>query len=177
MAAVVNIIRVSDINLSTNQKFYEIFGCSFERKITKIYISFLMKCQDFERVNRRSKKIANLIQTDAFTDDDYSELLLPQPERPKLRNTDKSMYLCSRKKCPLCHKYYRRIVPHFKSQHKESEVFFSRISPKMVEYIKNGKRSFIQSSASSNHSLQTLCVFCEEEKNFPVHYWTDHVRR
>lgn len=68
------------------------------------------------------------------------------------------------------------MVPHFKSEHKGSEVYVSRISQKMVDSIKNDKRSFVKSSSSRSALLQTLCVFCEEDKNFPVHYWTDHIR-
>lgn len=153
-------------------------GGSVDRRITKISIYFLMQYLDYEEVDKRSKKFANLTDTDVDSDDDYSELLVPEPDRSKLRNTDKSLYFRSRKaeKCPLCHKHYHFMVSHFKSQHKKSEVFVSRISPKMVEYINNDKRSYVKSKTSRSRGLQTLCVFCEEEKNFPVHYWVDHQR-
>lgn len=92
---------------------------------------------------------------------------------PKLRNTDKSLYLRSEKakRCPLCHRYYKRhIVAHFKSYHKDSEVFPARISPPMAELVKNNQRSYIKDEnwKKSQLHLQTLCLFCEEEKNFSV---------
>lgn len=73
------------------------------------------------------------------------------------------------------------MVLHFKSDHKNSEVFVSRISQKMVDDIKNGKLSLKKDKRSynksrSNSTIQTVCVFCEQEKNFPINYWVDHIR-
>lgn len=73
------------------------------------------------------------------------------------------------------------MVSHFKTHHKNSEVFVSRISERMVDEIKNNKRSFVKCTKQWSHSqpdaaLHTKCIFCEEDKSFPVHYWTDHIR-
>lgn len=128
---------------------------------------------DFEEMNQPLNNFKN--QSD---DDDYDNDVDDNSQRSKLRNTDKSLYFRSEKakKCLLCNGYFRFMVAHIKSQHEKSEVFVSRISPKMVECIENDQRSYIKCERKNIRQLQTLCIFCEEEKNFPVHYWTDHIR-
>lgn len=125
-------------------------------------------------VTRRPKKRATLYGTD--TEDNYSESMMP----PRgLRNTDKSLYWISQKAqvCPLCRKRCKgRMVSHFSTDHKGSEVFVARISPKMVDLVNNGKRSFKTEKRYHNSTIHTMCVFCEDEKNFPPSYWVDHMR-
>lgn len=99
-----------------------------------------------------------------------------------MQNNDKSLYLCSEKAktCPLCKKRYSRImVPHFISQHPNDEVFVSRISPQMVDYIAPENvdhRTFIKFVKNHSVQLQTVCIFCETMKSFPADYWPDHYR-
>lgn len=102
-----------------------------------------------------------------------------------LRNTDKSLYWSSAKAqtCPLCNKRCTgRMVSHFATHHKESEVFVSRISPKMVDLV-DGKRSIKTDNRSQGTTrprwqdiIQTMCVFCEDVKIFHPNYWIDHIR-
>lgn len=129
--------------------------------------------------------------------DDDTELLVPvsvpvpvHTPRPSTsgvhskRNTDKTLYLCSKKAkyCPLCRKRYARMVNHMKTQHPDSEVYVSRISPRMVDFIapeNENERKFIKyvkHSYAHDMLLQTMCIFCEDEKSFSSHYWIDHVR-
>lgn len=97
------------------------------------------------------------------------------------RNTDKTLYLCSEKAkyCPLCRKRYaKRMVNHMKTQHPNSEVFVSRISPRMVDFIapeNENERKFIK-YVKHAELLHAMCIFCEDEKSFSPHYWIDHVR-
>lgn len=98
------------------------------------------------------------------------------------RNTDKSLYLRSEKAktCPLCGRYYtQRMVHHFKSCHKQSEVFVSRISSEMAELVEKGQHSkcIVVKRENNGQTLQLemLCLFCEEVKNFPPPYWIDHI--
>lgn len=136
-------------------------------------------CSD---VTKRPKTRPDSYDTDTDTEDDYSESLA-QPQGK--RNTDKSLYWISQKAqtCPLCHRKRKgRMVSHFTADHKNSEVFVSRISPKMVDLL-NGKRSVktdkLHRGGTRNRSeniIRTMCVFCEEEKNFPASYWNDHIR-
>lgn len=102
-------------------------------------------------------------------------------ELPSNRNTDKTLYLCSQqaKTCPLCKRFYRFMVPHFKAQHPNDEVYVSRISPKMVEYIapQNAhERTFARYSKNHSAHLTCMCIFCEEMKSFSSHYYVDHMR-
>lgn len=70
------------------------------------------------------------------------------------------------------------MVSHFKLQHNEYEVFVSRISPKMVEYAAqdNDQRKFAKHIKHHSEHVQAVCLFCENEKIFSAHYWTDHMR-
>lgn len=99
-----------------------------------------------------------------------------------IKNTDKSLYLLSEKAkfCLLCGKAYNRMVPHIKSQHANTEVFVSRISPKMAAIVKqDGYNVFgaIQYwKRQSVLNLKTTCIFCEETKDFLSTYWEAHIR-
>lgn len=107
-----------------------------------------------------------------------SELLVPAPTRMPLKNTDKSMYLCGENGqfCPFCQKHYKRLVNHFKRDHPNSEVFCSRISPKMIEDTTNGKNVFTKFFKGTAQYLRAICIFCEEQKEFTPYYWIDHIR-
>lgn len=99
----------------------------------------------------------------------------------RTRNTDKSLYLISpkAKMCAICDRKYIRIVSHMKTKHKDSEVFVSRISPKMADMVTHEKIKFIKYPKDVNKSILHLkadCVFCEESRGFPPHYWSDHLR-
>lgn len=98
------------------------------------------------------------------------------------RNIDKTLYLCSEKAktCPLCRKTYKRhMVHHFKTKHPNDEVYVSRISSKMVDYIapeNENRRTFNKCIKYHYEHLEAVCVFCEEEKIFDANYWIDHMR-
>lgn len=100
------------------------------------------------------------------------------------RNTDKALYFSSEraKTCPLCWKRNKYMVYHFKTQHPNEEVFISRISSKMVDYIAPQNENcrtfikFIKSSMKQNKELlQTVCIFCEQIRYFSADYWFDHM--
>lgn len=121
---------------------------------------------------------------------DDTELLVPVPvsvPRPSTsvvrskRNIDKTLYLCSEKAryCPLCRKRYTRMVHHFKTVHPDEEVYVSRISPRMVDFISpenENERTFIKYMKHNSELMQTVCIFCEDSKSFSAHYWIDHMR-
>lgn len=105
-------------------------------------------------------------------------LLVPTSPKVPLKNIDKSLYLCSEsgKFCPFCNKHYKKMVPHFKTQHPDSEVYCSRISPQMVDDIEQEKRSMTKFLKGSVQNLRAICLFCEEQKDFSPYYWIDHIR-
>lgn len=105
-------------------------------------------------------------------------LLIPAPNKVGLKNTDKSLYFCSENGqfCPFCKKHYKRTVSHIIMHHPDKEVFVSRISPKMLDDITNEKRSFTKFLKGTTPYLRTVCIFCEEQKDYSSHYWIDHIR-
>lgn len=108
---------------------------------------------------------------------------VPQPPTSNAhlkRNTDKTLYLCSEKAktCPLCRKRMKFMVSHFKTQHPNDEVFVSRISSKMVDFIapqNENERTFIRDRKHNANYIQTMCIFCEDTKIFMPNYWIDHM--
>lgn len=106
-----------------------------------------------------------------------SNLLTPAENNTNWFNIDKTRYLRSEiaKFCPFCEKNYIRMVPHFKSAHPKSEVFVSRISPKMVEMLTQNTQSFTKHPTKFKY-VKTVCIFCEEEKEFSCNYWMNHYR-
>lgn len=71
-----------------------------------------------------------------------------------------------------------RIVAHYKRVHENSEVYVSRLSPKMTEKVRYGiyNLKFITNAKPPKETIRANCFFCEEQKTFPVHYWFDHLR-
>lgn len=98
-----------------------------------------------------------------------------------MRNTDKELYFRSgkAKTCPLCHwRRNKSMVCHFNTHHPNEEVFVSRISPKMVDYIapqNEHERTFVKFMSHKREHLQTMCIFCEETRSFPAYYWNAHM--
>lgn len=78
--------------------------------------------------------------------------------------------------CVLCQKSYKRTVYHYKTSHEHSEVFVSRLSPRMAEAARNGSISVKRCAKYSMKYLKTVCLFCEIEKEFSLYYWTQHIR-
>ena len=124
----------------------------------------------------------------ASANDDGTQLLVELTHqsggggRKSTKNVDRSLYFSSEaaKTCPLCRKRYsRHMVTHFKTNHPNDEVFISRISPKMVEFIapqREQERHFVRYNKYHSEHLETKCIFCEENKSFSAHYWIDHMR-
>lgn len=70
------------------------------------------------------------------------------------------------------------MVYHFKACHPNDEIFISRISPKMVDYIapqNESQRKFIKFLKRKGEHLQSMCIFCEEIKTFSAYYWIVHM--
>lgn len=62
------------------------------------------------------------------------------------------------------------------STHPDCEVFVSRVSPKMVDIIKNAPINAVKYQKQSNHYVRTTCIFCEQEKQFSPYHWITHIR-
>lgn len=60
--------------------------------------------------------------------------------------------------------------------HSDREVFVSRISPKMVDLIKNAPIKAVKYLRQSNQYVRITCIFCEEEKQFSGYHWITHIR-
>lgn len=90
-------------------------------------------------------------------------------------NTNKNLYFASKhaNKCQICSESPARIVNHYKRSHETSEIYVSRISPKMAEKARNGQN---YAKLDVKSKLKALCYFCEDKKEFPAHYWGDHYR-
>lgn len=83
--------------------------------------------------------------------------------------------------CPICGVGYKRMVNHFKKCHADMEVFVSRISPDMAERMKSGNlfsaRRYTRDDLKiPQMHLKTMCLFCEQPKDFFIQYWVDHTR-
>lgn len=98
----------------------------------------------------------------------------------RLKNVDKSLYLASPKaeQCPLCHRYYKRMVSHFRRVHSKYEVFVSRVSQNMANSLMQTQSpaAVKYAKASGMQYLKMMCPFCEIEKDFFAPYWTNHMR-
>ncbi|XP_031636434.1 uncharacterized protein LOC116349232 isoform X2 [Contarinia nasturtii] len=94
------------------------------------------------------------------------------------KNVDKSFYLSGNvsRCCPICGKYLKRMVHHFKTVHPQFEVYISRISPEMVEAAKTAENRGVKHIKKSVQYIKALCLFCGEKRNFMPHYWIDHFR-
>ncbi|XP_031626581.1 serine/arginine repetitive matrix protein 4-like [Contarinia nasturtii] len=97
-------------------------------------------------------------------------------------NTNKSLYFKSKKAltCQICKKYLpKRVVTHYKKSHEDSEVYVSRFSPAMAEKAKNekhGAKRIKVTDKPQKDFIKAFCFFCETKKQFPPHYWMDHIR-
>lgn len=83
--------------------------------------------------------------------------------------------------CRLCHKRCKRMVHHFKTMHKNYEVFISRVSQNMADNLR--QISSLSPLATLNYAkksrrqiLKMICPFCEKEKEFTPPYWINHIR-
>lgn len=64
-------------------------------------------------------------------------------------------------------------------KHPDDEVYVSRISPRMAEYIaphNAHQREFIRFGKGHSDLLQAYCIFCEKSNSFQAHYYVDHYR-
>lgn len=90
------------------------------------------------------------------------------------KNIDRNMYYSNtvyNKLCLLCNKGARYLVPHYVRDHPDSEVFISRVSPRMADLL--GKQS-LQRNLPTNCSI--TCAFCEEgSKTMYKHNWDLHM--
>lgn len=68
------------------------------------------------------------------------------------------------------------MVYHYKTAHKENEVFVSRLSPEMAEIARSEQISVERHIKTWMKYLKTMCFFCETIKNFTSHYWITHIR-
>ena len=96
-----------------------------------------------------------------------------------VKNVDKTLCWSSvaARKCPLCHKQYKRMVNHFRNFHTQYEVFVSRLSEKMATKLKQSPLFTTKyTRASGMQHLRMICPFCECEKDFFVPYWSNHIR-
>lgn len=96
-----------------------------------------------------------------------------------IKNTDKRLFFNSEKAkiCPVCTKPFKRMVSHLKNVHDKHEVYISRLSPQMVENVRNGKILAIKYIKNkSSQYLRSTCAFCEKTWDFMPHYWSDHIR-
>lgn len=70
------------------------------------------------------------------------------------------------------------MVHHFKTQHPNEEVFVSRISPKMVDFVapqNESERIYIKYVGLREEYLITECIFCEKTQRFNANYWMLHM--
>lgn len=109
----------------------------------------------------------------------YTEVNTQKARHTVQKNTDKSLYLNSEKAkvCPFCKRTYKKMVSHMKTNHDEYEVFVSRISQEMADKVIHGTvRAIKHIKGKSLQYIKSLCLFCEEEKDFMPNYWNTHIR-
>lgn len=95
------------------------------------------------------------------------------------RNVDKTRHLRNPdiNICVFCNKHYIRIVLHYRTAHSDQEMIISRLAPAMAEEIQQNRSKCIPVIKQKKvRFVETKCFFCEEVKNFSLHYWIDHIR-
>lgn len=95
------------------------------------------------------------------------------------RNVDKMRHLRNPDfhTCVFCHKHYVRIVHHYRTAHSDQEMVISRLAPAMAEEIQQNRPKCIPIIRQNTlRFVETKCFFCEDVKNFSLHYWVDHIR-
>lgn len=95
------------------------------------------------------------------------------------KNIDASLYLSNpqSKVCVICNKSVRHIVHHYKTVHKDHEVFVSRLSPFWADAVKIGSFQFnMFSGPLPKYDYRATCFFCESSKDFSPHFWMKHIR-
>lgn len=90
------------------------------------------------------------------------------------KNIDPALYLSNplSKMCVICNKSYRRTVYHYKTAHKDHEVFVARLSSQSAQIAENN----VSSGSIVRSKYLAMCYFCEDVKLFPPMYWLNHIR-
>lgn len=95
------------------------------------------------------------------------------------KNTNIQMYTASpkfNKSCVICKidVKHELLSYHYVREHPDSEVYISRISPKMMKIGSDGKETVEHVPSSKRTLLKALCLFCEANKAFQRDYWLIH---
>lgn len=93
------------------------------------------------------------------------------------KNIDPELHLSNPRSeiCIFCEKQYKRIVNHYKTWHESDEVLVSRLSQQMADQLHAGNSVSLHHRGHMRY-LKAMCYFCETDKDFPVHYWLQHIR-
>lgn len=93
------------------------------------------------------------------------------------KNTNIEMYASNTKYnrlCVICNKAVYQLCYHYISQHPQSEVYISRISPKMRKIAIEGNQPVEYSTTMKISLLKAICLFCEKHKSFTLDDWLIH---
>lgn len=98
-------------------------------------------------------------------------------QNPNFKNIDKTLHYNNpdTRLCGICNKWYERIVTHYKIYHSEEEIIASRLPPNMADEIQRKPPKVVVFMNGPNKFVRAKCPFCDEEKQFSVFYWSNHI--